>query len=215
MSARSAGREARADRPRVVLRGADEVSLRRVETVLRAAGLDVVTGQEAEGAPVPQVVVLCAGRGITRRDQVLAKLRSAHPGAGLVVVGPRDSAASVRSALDAGADGMVFDQQLDAALEATVQAVLAGQVCVPAVHRREVGTPAFTAREKQVLGMVVLGLSNKEIGARLFLADSTVKSHLSSAFSKLGVRSRHEAAALILDPDSKLGLGILGLSERR
>jgi DNA-binding CsgD family transcriptional regulator len=174
---------------RLAVHGADEVSLRRLDAVLRAAGVVPVLG-----AADPVLVLLWSGRGITAR------------------VGPRDSAGSVRAALEAGADGFVFEHQLDGALVPTVQAVLAGQVSVPAIHKREVGTPAFTAREKQVLSMVVMGLSNKEIGARLFLADSTVKSHLSSIFTKLGVRSRHEAAALILDPDSKLGLGILGLS---
>ena len=141
----------------------------------------------------------------TARDGLLVKLRARLGGTRLVVVGPRDAASSVRSALEAGADGMVFEHEVDRALVPTLQAV-------PAVHSRDIGMPSFTAREKQVLGMVVLGLTNKEIGARLYLADSTVKSHLSSVFTKLGVRSRHEAASLILDPSSKLGLGILGLS---
>ena len=192
---------------RLEVHGGDEISLRRLDAALRSGGV-----VPAFGAPDPQLVLLWSGRGITARDETLGRLRAAHPQAGLVVVGPRDSAGSVRAALEAGADGFVFEGQLDAALVPTLHAVLAGQVSVPAIHRREVGTPAFTAREKQVLSMVVMGLSNKEIGARLFLADSTVKSHLSSIFTKLGVRSRHEAAALILDPASKLGLGILGLS---
>jgi hypothetical protein len=52
-----------------------------------------------------------------------------------------------------------------------------------------------------VLGQVAAGLTNSEIAESLFLSESTVKSHLSSAFAKLGVRSRKEAAALVLDPD--------------
>ena len=192
---------------RVAVPGADEVSVRRIDAVLRAGGLTPIPDDDA-----PELVLLWSGRGITARDDRLGRLRAAHPQARLVVVGPSDSAASVRAALESGADGLVFEHRLDAALVPTVNAVLAGQACVPAIHKRDVGTPAFTAREKQVLSMVVMGLSNKEIGARLYLADSTVKSHLSSIFTKLGVRSRHEAAALVLDPDSKLGLGILGLS---
>jgi DNA-binding NarL/FixJ family response regulator len=61
--------------------------------------------------------------------------------------------------------------------------------------------------------MVVLGFSNGEIARKLHLAETTVKSHLSSTFRKLGVRSRSEAAALVLDGQSGLGLGVLTISD--
>ena len=48
------------------------------------------------------------------------------------------------------------------------------------------------------------GSTNQEIAARLYLTESTVKSHLATAFEKLGVRSRKEAAALLLDPGERL-----------
>ena len=69
----------------------------------------------------------------------------------------------------------------------------------------------LSTREKQVLGMVVLGFTNGEIARQLHLAESTIKSHLSSSFTKLGVRSRNEAAELI-DADGGLGTGILAIS---
>ncbi len=56
-----------------------------------------------------------------------------------------------------------------------------------------------------------MGYMNGQIAQQLFLAESTVKSHLSSAFRKLGVRSRNEAVNLILDPERGLGMGILAL----
>ncbi len=102
-------------------------------------------------------------------------------------------------------------QDLDSALGPCIDAVRAGQICVPREHFRQIEPPALSAREKQILALVVMGYSNGQIADQLFLAESTVKSHLSSAFGKLGVRSRNEAVHLILDPDRGLGMGILAL----
>jgi DNA-binding CsgD family transcriptional regulator len=77
---------------------------------------------------------------------------------------------------------------------------MAGLVCAPRAARRAVAKPTFSHREKEVLELLVAGLTNRQIGARLYLAESTVKTHLASAFAKLGVRSRKDAVALLLDP---------------
>jgi len=95
---------------------------------------------------------------------------------------------------------------LESVLSPTVRAVLAGQTAVPAAARHELDQPALSGREKQVLGIVVTGLSNKAIAGQLFLAESTVKCHLSSAFSKLGVHSRNEAADVVLQSEHQFGL---------
>jgi DNA-binding NarL/FixJ family response regulator len=118
---------------------------------------------------------------------------------------------AVRAALAAGAAGVVVLDDLDATLWPCLQAAQTGQTCVPRGHWRQIEPPALSAREKQILGLVVMGYMNGQIAAQLFLAESTVKSHLSSAFGKLGVRSRNEAVSLILDPERGLGMGILGL----
>jgi DNA-binding NarL/FixJ family response regulator len=131
----------------------------------------------------------------------------------VVVISAASDRRTMRLALAAGVDGFVLDDQLDTCLSAAVRGVCSGQLSLPRGARDIVARPRLSAREKQVLGMVVLGFSNGEIAAQLSLAESTVKSHLSSVFSKLGVRSRNEAAAMILDPDTGLGTGILALSE--
>jgi DNA-binding NarL/FixJ family response regulator len=117
----------------------------------------------------------------------------------------------IRAALTAGAAGVVLYDDLDSALGPCLQAVQAGQTCVPRGHWRQIQPPALSSREKQILGLVVMGYMNSQIAEQLFLAESTVKSHLSSAFAKLGVRSRNEAVSLILDPERGLGIGILAL----
>jgi DNA-binding NarL/FixJ family response regulator len=117
----------------------------------------------------------------------------------------------LRAALAAGAAGLVLENEMPHTLRPCLEAVQAGQICVPRQHWRQIDPPALSAREKQILGLVVMGYMNSQIAEQLFLAESTVKSHLSSAFGKLGVRSRNEAVNLILDPERGLGMGILAL----
>ncbi len=116
---------------------------------------------------------------------------------------------TVTATLREGAAGVVERSALAGTLPATISAVACGQLCVPRAFAAETERPTLSTREKQILGMVVLGFANIEIAQRLFVAESTVKSHLNSAFRKLGVRSRTEAATLILNPTSGLGTGIL------
>lgn len=129
----------------------------------------------------------------------------------LVLICEHGEAGAIRSLLAAGASGVVYRKEADTTLTPTIEAVRAGQVCFPACHARALKRPVLSIREKQVVGLLALGLSNREIADRLFVAECTVKSHLSSAFAKLGVRSRHEAVDLIVDPSSGMGLGILEL----
>lgn len=167
-----------------------------------------------EAADLDLVVIKC-GDSATERANALRAVRRQQPRARIVLVVPPNTRRGVRSALEAGADGVVFDSQLEDALIPTLRAVQAGQLAVPRDGRYEIDRPTFSRREKQTLALVVMGLTNCEIAGRLFLAESTVKCHLSSAFGKLGVRSRHEATRLILDPEERLGLGILGLAEEQ
>jgi DNA-binding NarL/FixJ family response regulator len=135
----------------------------------------------------------------------------------LLVVAVCESAdrRAVRRLLDDGIDGFVFADQLEEALAPTVAAVFAGQMVVPRNMRESVDRPSLSTRERQILAMVVMGLTNQEIGARMFLAESTVKSHLSSAYNKLGVRSRSEAVTVIMDRSDSLGTGIAAVAPKR
>ncbi len=129
----------------------------------------------------------------------------------VVVICPEIQRWEVRAVLAAGATGVVLERDLAGTLGSCLHAVRVGQVCVPRQQWRQIAPPALSAREKQILGLVVMGYMNSQIAERLFLAESTVKSHLSSAFGKLGVRSRNEAVNLILDSERGFGMGILAL----
>jgi len=108
----------------------------------------------------------------------------------------------VRRALEEGATGVVARAAPEETLAAAVAAVRAGLTVVPRDHGRQLVRPALSHRERQVLSLMAEGRTNGEIARALILAESTVKCHVSTAYSKLGVGSRREAAALA----SELGL---------
>lgn len=195
----------------------DEVRARRVLAALpripapmRASSVEELLAAFVNGH-APRVVAVAESDGDATRA-VIKQLHEALPSTRIVaVIGePR----GVRRMLKDGADGVVLEGDLESALAVTIQAVNAGQIVVARELRANVERDALSFRERQILGLVVLGFTNGEIAGQLCLAESTVKSHLSTAFNKLGVRSRKEAVALILDPDEGLGTGILAISGR-
>lgn len=192
-----------------------QIAARRLSALLGRAGYGIaaaVDGAELLPRPAPDVVVLALPR-----DECLTALAGLGDGddaSAVVVVLEENQARNARAYLDAGAEGIVVAARVEETLAATIAAVHVGQRVLPAPGRTT-ARPTLSVREKQTLALVVLGLSNTEIGAKLHLTVSTVKSHLRSAFRKLGVRTRYEATALILDPDSGLGLGILTISDER
>lgn len=187
----------------------------RVATVLEERGFEFeLFDSAAEVAEVerPAAMLLCAeGKVATAVAEELPALREAQPEAPVVFVCAEVRPGDLRSAFAAGVNGIVLEEHLSATLGVCIEAVRAGQVCVPRRHAPQIEPATLSAREKQILGLVVMGYMNSEIANQLFVAESTVKSHLSSAFSKLGVRSRNEAVDLIVDPERGLGMGILAL----
>jgi DNA-binding NarL/FixJ family response regulator len=208
-------RAAHAQHVAVVAR--DQLDARRVAHALERDGFHVSLAHGPNGAAgAPQgaaALVVLADEGSYREDEP-RKFREWLRDIPTVVVSRRSDRAAVDEVLTAGATGFVTDDQLEERLGPTVRAVLVGQVVVPAEHRDAVAQPILSPREKQVLSMVVLGFTNREVANKLHVTETTVKSHLSSVYRKLRVRSRHEATALILS-DKNLGLGILALSGER
>jgi DNA-binding NarL/FixJ family response regulator len=184
----------------------------RVVPPLRAAGCVVAqvvdSANDLEHGQDVIAVVCDASLRIKLLRDIVQRYREAH----VVVIASPTTRVAVRRAVDAGAAGVVPLDIVATALIPSLDAIAAGQLVVPLSSRRALQPPMLTAREKQVLGLVMAGLQNGEIAARLYLAESTVKSHLSSAFSKLGVRSRTEAVAVILDVESQSGLRIVSAS---
>ncbi len=188
----------------------------QIATLLRREGLRTARFAEPEALPAigtgaePALVVLWA-EGHASLARAIAPLTQRFEDIPVLVVCAEIQRWGIRTALNAGAAGVVLFEELQQTFAPCLQAVLTGQICVPRAFSRQIEPPALSSREKQILGLVVMGFMNSQIAEQLFLAESTVKSHLSSAFGKLGVRSRNEAVNLILDPDRGLGMGILAL----
>ena len=159
------------------------------------------------------IIVIACDVDRHREMATLRRLRREVPGPAIVAVSPTATATGVRRALDAGADAIVFEPLLESTLAVTVSAVGSGQSVVPRTMRASVERPTFSHRERQVLSYVSQGLTNAQIADQLFLSESTIKSHLSSAFAKFGVRSRREAAALFLELEQPANGGLPGQAD--
>ena len=189
---------------------------KRAEASLAQSGIDVSrscadleAALDAHWDRDLDVVVIAVERLDRAALDLIRALAKALPEVRAVVICTRSAAGDIRKALDAGASGVVLLDEIDEVLLPVLQTVVAGQVSVPGARGSEVGKRILTTREKQVLGLAVSGLTNAQIASQLFLAESTIKSHLSSSFAKLGVASRNEAAAFVLDPLRGRELGIL------
>jgi DNA-binding NarL/FixJ family response regulator len=208
-------------RPLVAVGARDPVVRSWIVQALLADGLTVVTATEERGGPSdgpvqpdPDLIVVgCAiADGVGATDAFIRRLRRVFPAVRIVVVAPPARAGDVmRGVMRARVDAVVLTSNVPRGLTPTVRAVYADQVAFPRCERRHTGVPALSFREKQVLRLAVQGRTNDEIADELVLATSTIKSHLTSAFAKLCVHSRAEAAALLLRPDEPAGRAVLDL----
>ena len=148
-----------------------------------------------------------------RSSERLMALKHRLGGAKAVVLAaPDTSREDARAVISQGADAVLLDEDVPELVASAVRAAIDGLLVLSSPLGAAVERPPLTPREKQILALVVMGYTNREIADQLVLAESTVKSHLFSAFRRLGVRSRSEAVALITDPTRGLGSGILTIA---
>ena len=190
-----------------------------IADALRQAGRHAVLGTAGTGpAAIERLRALPAPPGLILLDvsvpegpALVAALRDAAPGAKVIALAVRDGDGDAIAWAEAGVAALVSrDASLDELLR-TIDAVGRGaSLCSPetvAALLRRVAEAArerdrraavpLTRREREIVGLIDQGLSNKEIGSRLHIEVSTVKNHVHSVLEKLDVRRRDDAAAIL------------------
>ena len=166
------------------------------------------TAAEAQAriaAAAPDVAILDVrlpdGDGV----DVCREIRSQHPGIACIMLTSFADDEAVYSAIMAGAAGYILKQVRGSDLVVGIRRVAAGESLIdPAMTTRLLDrlrhqdgddtVAALTAREQEILELIAEGLTNRQIGERLYLAEKTVKNYVSNLLSKLGMKRRTEAA---------------------
>ncbi|TCK24465.1 response regulator [Pseudonocardia endophytica] len=153
----------------------------------------------------PDVVLMDLSMPGTDGVDATKAIKTGPSGARVLVLTSFSEQARVLAALDAGADGYLLKHAEPEAILDGVRQVVDGGVPLDAKAARVlidrgaqarplVSDDGLTGRERDVLELLGKGLSNKQIGRRLDIAERTVKAHLTHVFQRLGVTDRTQAA---------------------
>ena len=184
---------------------------------LRLVGFRALLESESDlemiSASLPEIavqtkvdVVLIGDRVGQNLFDTISNVKTMHPNLPIIVIGPNRDDETSLNAIVAGAKGYVFDGAPPREFAQAIRVVSQGSVWAPRrvlsmfvelaitqPKRMRPGVNAvITDREKQVLQMLVSGLSNKEIGAPLGIVERTVKAHIAKLMRKIGVHNRIE-----------------------
>lgn len=217
------------DRIRVFLLDDHEVVRRGVQELLEGEGDIVVVGEASTAAEAlarvpalrPDVAVLDVqlpdGDGVS----VCRELRSGMPDLACLMLTSFSDDEALFQAVMAGAAGYVLKQIRGSDLLGAVRTVAAGgslldarttaqvmeRVRKAARGEQEGPLAGLTGREREILDLIGEGLTNRQIGERLYLAEKTIKNYVSNLLAKLGLERRTQAAVLAADARRAPGSG--------
>ena len=136
------------------------------------------------------------------------ELRALAPETRILVLTSEENEESIAAAMSAGAVGYILKQVEGTSLLSAVRTIARGHSLIdPALARRMINwmeqsnhapeeLAGLTEQQLRILALIAEGLTNKEIGNRLYLAEKTVKNHVTRILAKLGVQRRTQAALL-------------------
>lgn len=201
----------RSDPVRAVVADDHPAVLRSVCDVLIDAGVDVVgrasNGEEAAAkieATRPTVAVVDVRMPRLNGIELAARVSRTTPETAVILYTAYGDRALLSEALDAGVRGFVLKEAPLQDLTRAVDMVAGGAVYVDPVLAGVLASaeserlPQLTKREREVLRLLADGLSNEEIGKRLFLSPETVRTHVQKAMRRLEADTRTQAVALAL-----------------
>lgn len=167
---------------------------------------DGKAGVELAASLAPDVVLMDLRMPRLDGAGATAQIVESLPETRVVVLTTFENDADILRAVEAGASGYLLkDTPRDELIEAVRAASRGETVLAPTVARRLLsqvrggGNERLTARELEVLAAVARGLSNTQVGAELFIAEATVKTHLLRIFAKLGVDDRTRAVTIAIE----------------
>ena len=187
----------------------DHPIVREGIAALMGSADDVVSvGEAADGKAAieqyrklkPDVVVMDLRMPRLGGLEATTQIRREFPAARIIVLTTYEGDEDIHRALDAGARGYLLKDSVRRELLQSIREVHAGQrhISATAATRLAEHTPrtSLSPRELQVLQFIAEGLRNKEIGAKLDIAEDTVKIHIKNIFAKLEVIDRTEAVVV-------------------
>jgi two-component system NarL family response regulator len=156
---------------------------------------EAVNGEETVRAyrdKRPDVALIDMRMPVMSGIEAAAAIRSEFPGSRLIALTSYEGDENVRRAFAAGVQAYLTKDVRRGELVKTIRAVHAGENRIPPALQNHLESH-LSAREIEVLELVVVGLSNKQIAHRLQIADATAKNHVKNILAKLNVHDRTEA----------------------
>ena len=185
--------------------------LTAIADTLERSGIEIVgsasDGQEALAqieAQQPRVALVDVRMPRLSGIEVAQKAATVAPNTSIIFYTAYGDRALLSEALDVGARGFVLKEAPLSDLVRAVERVAAGEAYVDPVLARVLVSaqtekiPSLTQREREVLRLLADGLSNEEIGKRLFISPETVRTHVRKAMAKLEADTRTQAVAKAL-----------------